>query len=322
VRSLTRNFTIVVIEPIHKSGIKILQKHAEVIQLPIGSTEKDLLKVSEQADAFVTRGFVKIPKEVLETASRLKVVGVHGAGVDHIDTDFAQKRGVLIIRTPETLTDTVAEFTVGLMLSLLRKIPKADAAVRRGDWHKKYTDLVGVDLNGKTVGIVGLGRIGSAVAKRLKAFEVNLVYCKRVRAIEVEKQLGAEYVRLNQLLRKSDIISLHVPLTAETRHMISHEEFSLMKKGVYIVNTSRGWVIDEKALYAALVSGKVAGAALDVFESEPLRLDSQLKKLENVILTPHLAATSEEALKRTATTVAEEVVRVLRRHTLLPCGNF
>lgn len=309
---MTRDFTIVVIEPIHKSGIEILQKHARVIQLPIGSTEKDLLKVSEQADAFVTRGFVKLPKEVLETASRLKVIGVHGAGVDHIDIDFAQKKGIQIIRTPEALTDTVAEFTVGLMLSLLRKIPEADASVRRRDWHKKYSDLVGVDLKGKTVGIVGLGRIGSAVAKKLKAFEVNLVYCKRVRVIEVEKQLGLKHMKLNPLLRKSDIISIHVPLTSETHHMISHEEFSLMKMGVYIMNTSRGAVIDEKALCDALASGKVAGAALDVFESEPLSSNSPLMKLDNVILTPHLAASSQEALIRMATTVAAEVVKALR----------
>jgi D-3-phosphoglycerate dehydrogenase len=309
---LARDFAIVVIEPIHKSGIEILQKHAKVIQLPVGSTEKDLLKVSAQADAFVTRGFVKISKEVLEAAKRLKVIGVHGVGVDHIDTDFVRDKGVQIIRTPEALTDSVAEFTVGLMLSLLRKIPRADVAIRGGDWHKKYTDLVGVDLKGKTVGIVGLGRIGSAVAKRLKAFEVNLIYAKRVRAIEVEKQLGLKHVKLDQLLRKSDIISIHLPLTPETHHMISHEEFSLMKSGVYIVNTSRGAVIDEKALCDALVSGKVAGAALDVFESEPLRINSPLITLDNVILTPHLAASSEEALVRMAMTVAAETIKALR----------
>lgn len=309
---MTRGFTIVIIEPIHKSGIDILQKHGKVVQLPVGSTEKDLLKVSEQADAFVTRGFVKIPKEVLEAATRLKVIGVHGAGVDHIDIDFAQKRGVQIIRTPEALTNTVAEFTVGLMLSLLRKIPKADATVRCNDWHKKYTDLIGVDLADKTVGIIGLGRIGYAVAKKLKAFNVNLIYCKRAKAIEAERQIGAKFVKLSQLLRRSDIISIHVPLTAQTQHMISQAEFGLMKKGVYMVNTSRGAVIDEKALHDALASGKVAGAALDVFESEPLSLNSPLMKLDNVILTPHLAASSQEALKRMATTVATEVVRALR----------
>jgi len=309
---LTRGFIVVVIEPIHKSGIDILKKHAKVIQLPIGSSEKDLLKVTEQADAFVSRGFVKIPREVLEKASRLKIVGVHGVGVDHIDTDSARNKGVQIIRTPEALTDTVAEFTVGLMLSLLRKIPKADVAIRNGDWHKKYTDLVGVDLNGKTVGIIGLGRIGSAVAKRLKAFEVNLIYTKRVRDTEVGKQLGLKHVKLGQLLRESDIISIHVPLTPETHHMISHKEFSLMKSGVYIVNTSRGAVIDEKALCNALVSGKVAGVALDVFESEPLSSNSPLMKLDNVILTPHLAASSQEALIGISTTVATEVIKALR----------
>lgn len=309
---MTQDFTIVVIEPIHKSGIDILQKHAKVIQLQIGSTEKDLMKVSEQADAFVTRGFVKIPKEVLERATRLKVIGVHGVGVDHIDTDFAREKGVKIVRTPEALTDAVAEFTVGLMLSLLRKVLKADAVVKRGEWHKKYADLVGSDLKGKTVGIVGLGRIGSTVAKRLKEFEVNMIYTKRIRALEVEKQLGLRHMKLDQLLRKSDIISIHVPLTSETRHMISSEEFSMMKKGVYLVNTSRGAVIDEKALCIALKSGKVAGAALDVFESEPLSSDSPLMKLDNVILTPHLAASSQEALKRMANTVAVEVVRALR----------
>jgi D-3-phosphoglycerate dehydrogenase len=302
----------VVIEPIHKSGIEILQKHAEVIQLPIDSAEKDLLRVSDRADAFITRGFVKISKEVLERAKKLKVIGVHGVGVDHIDTDTALKKGVQIIRTSEALTDTVAEFTVGLILSLLRKIPKADAAARTGDWHKKYTDLVGADLKGKTVGIIGLGRIGSAVAKRLKAFEVNLIYTKRVKAVEAERQLGLKQVKLDQLLRKADIVSIHVPLTSETYHLISRREFGLMKSGVYLVNTSRGAVIDEKSLCDALVSGKVSGAALDVFESEPLSSDSPLMNLDNMILTPHLAASSEVALVRMATTVTTEVVKALR----------
>jgi len=308
---LEKGFTIVVIEPIHADGIEILKEFGKVIQLHPGSTWKDLLRISKKADAFVTRGFIKIPQEVFEAAESLKVIGVHGVGVDHIDLDFAKKRGIKIVNTPAALTDTVAEFTLGLMFSLLRKIPMADAAVRRGKWNKKFNDLVGADLTGKTVGIIGLGRIGSAVAKRLRAFNVNLIYYKRVRNRELEKQLGIEYVLFNQLLRMSDIISIHVPLTSETYHMISHNEFELMKPRVYIVNTSRGAVIDEKALYNALVSGKVAGAALDVFESEPLSLDSPLIKLEKVILTPHLAASSEEALRRMSITVAEEIIKTL-----------
>ncbi len=309
---MPKDWTIVVVEPIHKSGIHILQKHCKVIQLPPDSTGKDLVKVAHKADAFITRGFVRISKKVLAKAVKLRVIGVHGVGTDHIDMDYAQRRGVQIIRTPEALTDTVAEFAVGLILSLLRKILTADAAVRGGDWQRKFTDLVGTDLKGKTVGIIGLGRIGSAVAKRLKAFDVNLIHYKRGRDFELEGRLGVKYVKRNQLLRESDLISIHVPLTAETYHMISHKEFNLMKNGVYIVNTSRGAVIDEKALRDGLVSGKVAGAALDVFESEPLHHDSPLARLESVILTPHLAASSEEALKRLATIVAEEVIKALR----------
>lgn len=310
--SLGKGFNIVVIEPIHMDGIEILKRYGKVTQLPLSSTWRDLLRVSKEADAFITRGFVKIPKKVLEAAERLKVIGVHGVGVDHIDVDFAEKRGIQIVRTPIALTDTVAEFTIGLMLSLLRKIPMANVAIRSAEWKKKYTDLAGVDLMGKTVGMLGLGRIGSAVAKRLKVFEVNLIHHKRVRNLTLEMQLDVKYVSFNQLLRMSDMISFHVPLTSETYHVISHKEFEVMKPGVYIVNTSRGAVIDEKALYDALMSGKVAGAALDVFESEPLNLNCPLIKLKNVILTPHLAASSEEALKRMSITVAKEVIRIAR----------
>jgi D-3-phosphoglycerate dehydrogenase len=308
---LKKGFTIVVLEPIHVDGIELLKKHGTVIQVPLGSSWKDLLNYSKEADAFVSRGFIKIPAEVLERAEKLKVIGVLGAGVDHIDVDFAEKRQIQIVRTPAALTDTVAEFTIGLMLALLRKIPMADAAVRKGEWNKKYSDLVGTDLMGKTVGIVGFGLIGSAVAKRLKAFGVNLLYYKRSRNFELEKKLGVKYASFNELLAASDIISIHVPLTAETRHMISQREFSQMKQGVYIVNTSRGAVTDEKALYNALLSGRVAGAALDVFESEPLSGDSPLIGLDNVILTPHLAASSKEALRRMSIAVAEEVIRIL-----------
>ncbi|MEM3731780.1 MAG: hydroxyacid dehydrogenase [Candidatus Bathyarchaeia archaeon] len=309
-----KGFMFLVIEPIHPCGIRVLEKYGEVIQLSPGSTCRDILKFCGEADAFITRGFTRISREVLEASERLKVIGVHGVGVDHIDVDFAEKRGVRIVRTPEALTDSVAEFTVGLMLALLRKIPLADGAVRRGEWDKKYNVLVGTELMGKTVGIVGLGRIGSAVAKRLCGFDVNLIYYRRNRSLELERLLGVQYVTFDELLKESDIISIHVPLTSETYHMFSFKEFALMKRGVYIVNTARGAVIDEKALYDALVSGKVAGAALDVFETEPLSSDYPLTKLDNVILTPHLAASCEETLKRLAVAVAEKVIQALKAY--------
>ncbi len=233
-------FTIIVVEPIHEDGIRILKRHAKVIQLPLNSTCRDLMRVSKYADAFVTRGFVKIPAKVMEAANKLKVIGVHGVGIDHIDVNFAQEKGIRIIRTPQALTDAVAEFTIGLMLSLLRKIPMADAATRGAEWDRRYNDLVGVDLTGRTVGIIGLGRIGSAVAKRLGAFSVQVFYCQRARNPRLEKQLRVKYALFRQLLEISDIISLHVPSTPETHHMISHREFRTMKPGVLIVNTSRG----------------------------------------------------------------------------------
>jgi D-3-phosphoglycerate dehydrogenase len=312
---MRKSFKVVVVEPIHSCGIEVLESYGEVVQLGLGSTWADLLRVCGDADAFITRGFVSIPMEVLEASERLKVIGVHGVGVDHIDVDFAEKRGIRIVRTPEALTDSVAEFTVGLILSLLRKIPLADDAVRKGEWNKKYNVLVGAELMGKTVGILGLGRIGSAVARRLSSFNVNLVYYKRNRNIEIERLLGVKYVSFDELLRISDIISIHTPLTSETYHMISFREFALMKHGVYIVNTARGAIIDEKALYEALVSGKVAGAALDVFESEPLNSENPLTRLDNVILTPHLAASCEETLKRLAVAVAEKVIQALKEYT-------
>ncbi|MGC8896285.1 MAG: hydroxyacid dehydrogenase [Candidatus Bathyarchaeia archaeon] len=312
---MRKGFKVVVVEPIHSCGIKVLESYGEVVQLGPDATWADLLRVCGDADAFITRGFIKIPKEVLEASERLKVIGVHGVGVDHIDVDFAEKRGIRIVRTPEALSDSVAEFTVGLILSLLRKISLADDTVRRGEWNKKYNILVGAELMGKTVGILGLGRIGSAVARRLGSFNVNLVYYRRNRSIELERALGVKYVSFDELLRISDIISIHLPLNSETYHMISFREFALMKHGVYIVNTARGAIIDEKALYEALVSGKVAGAALDVFESEPLNPDNPLTRLDNVIVTPHLAACCEETLKRLAVAVAEKVIQALKECT-------
>lgn len=308
---MKKNLKIVVAEPIHPDGIGILKKHGNVVQLPTGSTSRDLLAAAGEADAIVTRGFIKIPREILEKARHLRVIGVHGVGIDHIDVDYAEQKGVQIVRAAEAQVDAVAEFTIGLMLSLLRRIPAADTAVRSGEWDRKYGDLIGSDLAGRTVGIIGLGRIGGEVAKRLGAFGTRLLYHQRARNPELEKKLGIRFASLDQLLKASDIISIHAVLTPETRHMISREQFELMKTGVYIVNTARGAIIDEKALRDALVSGKVAGAALDVFESEPIGPENAFTRFGNVILAPHLASCTNETLRRLAVTVAEKVVKAL-----------
>ncbi|MEM4726791.1 MAG: hydroxyacid dehydrogenase [Candidatus Bathyarchaeia archaeon] len=306
-------FTVLVTEPIHPDGIRLMEgRGLKVISLQPGFEEKDLFREVVEVDALVTRGGVRVTREAMTTSRRLRAIGVHGVGVDHIDLQAARELGIVVFNTPTALTDTVAEMTIALMLSLMRRIVPADKAVRCGQWNRKYTDLIGTELMGKTVGIIGLGRIGAAVARRLSPFGVKILYydlqCRR----DLESELGVCKVSLDELLKHSDIISIHLPLTPETRGIISKREFDLMKEGVYIVNTARGGIIVQKDLIEALGSGKVSGAALDVFEAEPLELESPLIHMDNVILTPHLGASSTEAMRRMALEVAEGIIKVSR----------
>jgi len=304
-------YKVVILEPIHKDGVELLKKYCDVIECREGVSREELKNIIQDADIIISRGFIKIDAEIIGSARKAKAIVVHGVGIDHIDLKAANEAGIKVVNTPEALTDTVAEFTIGTLIALLRKIKQADEAVRRGEWNRKYTDLVGVDLKGKNVGILGLGRIGLAVAKRLKPFDVNLYYYDKIRKYDVEENLGIRYLDFKELVSTSDIILIHLPLTEETYHIISKEEFELMKNGVYIVNMGRGALIDEAELIKQIETGKVAGAALDVFEREPLPPESQLTKYENVLLTPHLAASSIEALKRLSMDVAKKTLEIL-----------
>jgi len=305
-------FTVVVTEPIHQAGIDFLEERSvEVISLPPGSDINALGEVAPNADGFITRGSIKVTREIMASSPRLKAVGVHGIGCDHVDLEAARELGKVVLNTPTALTETVAEMAIALMLSMTRRIVSADKAVRAGEWSRKYGDLKGIEVMGKTVGLIGLGKIGTATARRLKPFGVDLVYYSRTRKEDVEEELGMEWVSLEQLLRRSDIISLHVPHSPETYHMLSSVEFEMMKDGVYIVNSARGKIIDQAVLVEALKSGKVAGAALDVFEVEPLPQGDPLASMDNVILAPHLGASSQEAMWRMATQVADGVFKVM-----------
>jgi len=306
-------YTIVVTEPIHEAGIRLLEESgAEVVQLPPGSDEEDLVEVVAGADALITRGNIKVTRGMMEASPRLRVVGVHGIGCDHIDLEAAGEMGKVVVNTPSAMTETVAEMAVSLTLALVKKIVSADKAVRSGEWTRKYGDLMGSDLMGKTVGIVGLGRIGTEVARRLKPFNVELLYWSRTRKEDLEAEIGLDNVGLEELLARSDIITLHVPSTPETHGLLSEREFGLMKEGAYIVNTARGGIVDHDALVEALRSGKVAGAALDVFDEEPLDPGDPLASMDNVILTPHISASSREAMERMAVQVAEDILRGLK----------
>ena len=305
-------YTVVVTEPIHQAGIDLLEgKGVEVISLPPGSNIETLREVAPGADGLITRGSIKVTREIMASSPRLKAVGVHGIGCDHVDLEAARELGKVVLNTPTALTETVAEMAMALMLSMTRRVVSADKAVRAGEWSRKYGDLRGVEVMGKTVGLIGLGKIGTATARRLKPFGVDLVYYSRTRKEDLEGELGMEYASLRELLSRSDIISIHVPHTPKTFHMLSSAEFELMKDGVYIVNSARGKIIDQGVLVEALRSGKVAGAALDVFEVEPLPEGDPLASMDNVILAPHLGASSQEAMWRMATQVADGVFKVL-----------
>ena len=267
--------------------------------------------MAPEADGLITRGGVKVTREIMTASPRLRVVGVHGIGCDHVDLAAARDLGKVVLNTPDALTVTVSEMAVAMMLSMTRRVASADKAVRTGAWARKYSDLIGVELAGKTVGLVGMGRIAAATARRLKPFDVRLLYWSRSRHPDVEREIGVEWAELPSLLARSDIISLHIPGTAETHHTIGAKELSLMKRGSMIVNTARGRIIDEAALIEALRSGHISAAALDVFEVEPIKPDNPLLGMDNVVLTPHLGASSLEAMQRMATQVAQGVIDVL-----------
>jgi D-3-phosphoglycerate dehydrogenase len=305
------NYDVVVLtEPIAEEGMRLLRNEFREVRLARSADENQLCGIVSDAEAIVTR-LTKITRRVVESAKRLKVIVRHGVGVDNIDLAAATEHGVQVVYTPEGLTVSVAEFTIGAILTLLRLVREADAAARSGNWNARYSELVGRELFGTTVGVVGLGRIGFEVAKRLKAFEVKLLYFDLVRRVEPESEISVRFTPFDMLLEESDIVCLHVPQTKETHHMLGNDEFARMKLGSVLVNMSRGAVVDETALVEALSSGRLSGAAIDVFEKEPLPLNSPLCKLRNVLLSPHMSAHTKEALSRTAIDVAEVLETVL-----------
>jgi len=262
-------------------------------------------------DVLVVRSRTKVTREIIEAGEKLKVVGRAGAGIDNIDVEAAKEKGVKVLNTPEAPAIAVAELTIGLLLSLARQIPRADSSMKEGRWAKK--EFKGWQLNGKTFGVIGLGHIGEKVARLAKAFGMKILITKRTPpSPEILRELEAEFVPLDELLKRSDIVSLHVPLTSQTYHMIGEREIQLMKDGAFIINTSRGAVIDEKALFKALKSGKLGGAALDVYEVEPPE-DYSLMKLPNVVCTPHIGAQTVEAQRAAATLLAQKIVNELKR---------
>lgn len=273
-----------------------------------GIDADQLLQEVGDYDGMIVRGRTKVTKEVFDAAKKLKVVGRAGVGVDNIDLEAAKEHGVTVVNCPVATSEAVAEHAVALLFALSREIPRADAAMKAGDWAKK--SLMGLELKGKTLGIIGFGNIGRLVAKYASAMGMKVVVYKRTWDPEYVREKGAEQVHLDELLAKADFITLHLPLTPETKHLLSEDAFTKMKDGIYIVDASRGGVIDQAALLRALESGKVAGAAIDVFEKEP-PVEWDLVKHKKVIATPHIGGQTIEAQTRAAKDISSEVINVL-----------
>jgi len=303
-------FKVLVCDEISEGGIKLLRDAGFKVDANFTITPEQLKKEIANYDSLIVRSRTQVTKEVIEAGKNLKVIGRAGVGLDNIDVEAAKKRGIEVLNAAEAPTASVAELTIGLMLSLVRQISKADQAMKEGKWIKK--ELVGRTLKGKTLGIVGFGRIGGHVALVAKVMGMNiLVSDPHVDQSRLD-EIGARRVSLEELLREADIVTVHVPLAPETRYMIGEKQFQLMKTGSYIINTSRGAIIDEKALLRALQSVKLAGAALDVFEVEP-PTDLSLAKMPNVVCTPHVGAQTKEAQDLAGVIIAEKVINSLKR---------
>ncbi|MCL6612996.1 MAG: phosphoglycerate dehydrogenase, partial [Peptococcaceae bacterium] len=300
---------VLVMDGVSEEGLAPLRKNPE-IEVVIGEkmTEDELARVIPEYDALIVRSATKVTAKVIESAGRLKAVGRAGVGVDNIDLEAATRKGILVVNAPDGNTVAATEHTIAMMLALARNIPQAAGKMKEGVWDKKA--FLGVELRGKVLGILGLGRIGTAVARRAQALEMEVVAYDPYITEEKAASLAVELAGLEELYQRADFITIHMPRTKDTYHLIDDRAINLMKKGVRIINCARGGIIDEEALYRGMVEGKVAGAALDVFEKEP-NTDSPLLSLPNFIATPHLGASTREAQLNVAVDVSEEIAAAL-----------
>ncbi len=277
-----------------------------------------LLQEVRDVDGLLCMLSDKVDAGVMDTAPRLKVISTYAVGYDNIDVKRATERGIAVGNTPGVLAETTADLAFSLLMAAARRIVTADRYVRDGKWRVAWGPMLmlGQDIYGSTLGILGMGRIGAAVARRARGFQMRVLYNSRQRREDLEKELGAQYVSLPELLSRSDFVSLHVPLTVETHHLIGAGQLRMMKPTASLINTSRGQVVDQKALYEALRSGRIASAALDVTEVEPIPSDDPLLTLDNIIITPHIGSGSTATRSKMAVMAAENLIAGLKSERL------
>ncbi|MCQ2737140.1 MAG: phosphoglycerate dehydrogenase [archaeon] len=297
-------------DAINEKGIENLKEVADVV-VDTSITPEELLETIGEYDGIIVRSRTKLPAEVIAKADNLKIIGRAGVGVDNIDVNAATEKGIMVVNAPESTSITVAEHTMGLILSAVRKIAVADKSTKEDKWEKKR--FMGMELKDKTLGVIGMGRIGSQVVNRCKAFQMDAIAYDPYLPAEVAKQMGVELLdSKEELLKRADIITIHVPLTPETKHSISTKEFEMMKDTAFIFNCARGGIIDEDALYDALKEGKIGGAGLDVYENEGKETNNKLYELDNIVCTPHIAASTKEAQRDAAIIVADELIELFK----------
>lgn len=304
-------YKILITDKLSDQGLaRLAEAHDAEFDLVTGLSTAELARRINGYDGLIIRSSVQVTAEVLERADRLKVIGRAGVGLDNVDVNAASLRGVIVMNTPDANTIATVEHTLAMLLALCRNLPAAHQSLRGGQWARNT--FLGVQLHRKTMGVIGLGRVGSRVALRCQAFGMRVLAYDPYIGDDVARDLKVTLVDLDELLAQSDFISLHTALTQDTREMINAAQIARMKDGVRLINCARGALIHEPALIEALRSGKIAGAALDVFAAEPLAPDSPLLQLDNVILTPHLAASTEEAQRDVSTKIVDQVLDALR----------
>ncbi len=301
---------VLVAAPLHERAIEVLKNAGFDVIFEEYPDEARLLELVGDVDAIVVRSKPKVTRKVIEAAPKLKVIGRAGVGLDNIDLEAAKEREIRVVNSPAASSRSVAELVLAMMFNVARKVSFADRKMREGVWTKKQ--CMGIELDGKTLGIVGFGRIGYQIAKIAKALGMKVLLYDPYPNEERAKEVGGNFVDLETLLEESDVVTLHVPLVEQTYHLINEERLKLMKPTAILINAARGAVVDTNALVKALREGWIAGAGLDVYEEEPLPKDHPLTKLDNVVLTPHIGASTVEAQMRAGVQVAEQIVEVLK----------
>ncbi len=302
---------ILVSDSLSPKGVEVLERAGFSVDVKTKLPKEELLKEIPQYEGLVVRSATKVTKEVIAAGARLRIIGRAGTGLDNVDTDAATRRGIVVMNTPGGNTITTAEHAMSMIASMSRKIPQATASTRAGKWEK--SKFMGTELYNKTLGLVGLGQIGSYVAKLAQGWSMNVIGYDPYLAEDRARQMGIEVVELDEIFNRADVISVHTPLTNETRGIINRDTIATMKDGVMIVNCARGGIINENDLAEALQSGKVASAAFDVFEQEPVNPENPLLGLDNFVCTPHIGASTEEAQENVAIGIAEQFVDYFKR---------